>query len=136
MQKTWNILFFRAVLSYMSAVVLLSVIFLADGISMISCVFLLELPGLVIALEIIDYLLSKIDFRFRIAYLCAEFFLMYLCFLAFAYLGKWFGFSLIHLIMFSGIFFGLFLLLHLYDYLLLRTEADTINQKLLKRKNM
>lgn len=136
MQKNWNTLFFRAVLSYTSVVVLLSIIFLSHGAFLISCVFLLELLGLVISLEIIDYLLSKIEFRSRILYLCIEFSLMYLCFLAFSYLAKWFGFSIAHLLLSSGMFAGLFLLLHLYDYILLRTEADSINQKLLKGRDM
>jgi hypothetical protein len=99
-----------------------------------NCVFLLELLGLVISLEIIDYLLSRMEFRSKILYYCVEFLLMYLCFLAFSYLGRWFGFSAAHLLTFSGMLTGLFLLLHLYDYLLLRTEADSINQNLLKKR--
>lgn len=133
MQKNWNTLFFRAVYSYTSAVILLSVTFLFIGKDSIRCIFLLELLGLIVSLEGIDYFISKIEFHLRIAYLSAEFLLMYLCFLAFSYFGTWFGFRMEYIILFSGIFVVLFLLLHLYEYVFRRMEANKMNQNLKKR---
>lgn len=133
MQKNWSTLVFRAVLSYTSAVILLSVTFLFLGTDSIRCMFLLELLGLIVSLEGVDYFIGKIEFRHRIAYLSAEFLLMYLCFLAFSYFGTWFGFRMNHIILFSGIFVALFSLLHLYEYVFRRMEANKMNQNLQKR---
>ncbi len=136
MQKPWSVFVFRAALSYAAAVVLLSVLLLVGGDGEISCAFLLELLGLTAVIGGIDYLFGRIPFRSRLLYLCMELLSMYAGFLAFAYFGNWFGFSAIHLLAFSGMFLALFLLLHLYDHFMMRTEADRINRKLANRKTI
>ncbi len=134
MNKIWNTLLFRATLSFTLAVIFSALYNLATGHPQGDYLFLLEIFGLIVCLEIIDYALSYVPFHSRIIYLCTEFALMYVCFLLFSLLGHWFGFTFIKLIMFSSTFLIMFLLLHVYCHFLLKTEAIDINNNLIKRK--
>lgn len=134
MNKIWNTLLFRATLSFTLAVIFSALYNLATGHPQGDYLFLLEIFGLIVCLEIIDYALSYVPFHSRIIYLCTEFTLMYVCFLIFSFWGHWFGFSPTKLILFSSTFLVMFLLLHVYYHFLLKTEAIDINNNLIKRK--
>jgi hypothetical protein len=134
MNKIWNTLISRAALSFMSAVIFSALYNIATGHPQGDNIFLLEMFGLIVCLEIIDYALSNVPLHSRALYLCTEFAMMYVCFLIFSFSGHWFGFTPTRLILFSSIFLVLFLLLHVYDHFLLRTEANDMNNHLVKRK--
>jgi len=129
-----NTLLFRATLSFTLAVIFSALYNLATGHPQGDYLFLLEIFGLIVFLEIIDYALSYVPFHSKIIYLCAEFTLMYVCFLVFSFLGHWFGFTFRKLILFSCIFLVMFLLIHVYNHFLLNTEAIDINNHLTKKK--
>ncbi len=134
MNKLCNALVFRATLSFTLAVIFLALYNLATGQLQGDYLLLIEILGLTMCLEIIDYAVGYVSFHSRIIYLCAEFTLMYICFLLFSFLGHWFGFTFVNLIIFSGLFLVIFLLQHLYDHFLLKTEASEINNCLIKKK--
>lgn len=134
MKNNWSTFFFRAVFSYTLSVVLLSITLLFIKIDSIQCTFLLQLLFFVFSIEGVDYLISGVEFRYRIVYLSMEFILMYLCFLMFSYFGKWFVFVKSNVILFSCEFFIIFLFLHLYEYFRSQMEANDINQNLERRK--
>ncbi len=134
MNKPWNTLVFRATLSFTLAVIFLALYNLATGQQQGDYLLLLEILGLTMCLEFIDYAVGYIPFHSRIIYLCAEFTLMYICFLLFSLIGHWFGFTFVNLIIFSSLFLVIFSFQHIYDHFLLKTEAIEINNYLLKKK--
>ena len=134
MNKIWNVLVFRATLAFTLTVIFSALYNLATGYPQGDYLFLLEILGFIVFLEIIDNTLSYVSFHSRIIYQCAEFILMYVCFLIFSFLGHWFGFTFKKIIFFSSIFLIIFLLLHLYFHFLLKSESTDINNHLIKRK--
>ncbi len=134
MNKPWNTLVFRATLSFTLAVIFLSLYNLATGQPQCDYLLLLEIFGLTMCLEIIDYAVGYVPIHSRIIYLCVEFTLMYFCFLLFSILGHWFGLTFVNLILFSSLFLVIFSFQHMYDHFLLKTEAIEINNYLIKKK--
>lgn len=133
MNKIWHTHLFRATLSFTLAVIFSALYNLTTSHSHGDYLFFLELFGLIVCLEIIDYALGYIPFSSRIIYLFTEFGLMYICFLLFSLLGHWFGFTFIKVLFFSITFLAIFLLLHLYDHFLLKTQASEINDHLIRK---
>lgn len=134
MNKLWNTLVFRATLSFTLAVIFLALYNLATGQTQGDYLLLLEIFGLTMCLEIIDYAMGYVPFHSRIIYLCAEFTLMYICFLLFSLLGHWFSLTFVNLIIFSSLFLVIFSFQHIYDHFLLKTEIIEINNYLIKKK--
>ena len=134
MNKVWNTYISRVALTFTLAVIFTVLFNLINGNTQGDYVFLLELLGFITFIEIIDYLLTKFSFKSRVAYLSLEFTTMYICFLVFSFWGHWFNFTGVGIILFSFIFLILFLLVHLYYYFALKSEAETINNKLIKRR--
>lgn len=134
MNKTWNNLVSRATLTFTLAAVFTALYNLTADHPQGNYLFLIELLGFIVCLEVIDYALSYVPFPTRIIYLCAESALMYICFLIFGFFGHWFGFTTKNLVIFTITFLVMFLLLHKYDHFLLKSEATDINNKLDKRK--
>ncbi len=123
----------RLALTFSVAVVFSACFNLVNGNSAGDYAFILELLGLALGLGLIDTLSGRIEFHSRLAYICFELLLMYSVFLAFAYLGSWFGFTFVNILLFSAVFLLFYLLLHLYDYAVLRAKAKEINSGLNKR---
>ncbi|MBC3798132.1 DUF3021 family protein [Acetobacterium tundrae] len=134
MNKLQHTLVSRATLSFTLAVVFSALYNLSTNHLQCDYLFLLEILGLIVCLELIDYVFNHISFNSRILYLCTEYALMYVCFLIFSFIGHWFSFTSTNLIFFSSIFVIFFDLLHFYSYCLLKTEANNINNHLLKKK--
>lgn len=134
MNRIWNTLVFRASLSFTLAVIFSALYNLATGNTQGDYLFLLEIFGLIVFLEIIDYALTYVPFRSKVIYLCSEFSIMYICFLIFSFVGHWFGFSPAKLIFFSIVFLIMFLFMHIYHHFLIKTETRDINNHLIKRK--
>ena len=134
MNKVWNTYISRVALTFTLAVLFTVLFNLINGNTQGDYIFLLELFGFITFIEILDYLLTKFSFKSRLAYLSLEFTTMYIFFFAFSFWGHWFNFTGMGLILFSFIFLILFLLVHLYYYFALKSEAETINNKLIKRR--
>lgn len=123
----------RAALIFSLAVIFTVLINLLRGNTQGNYVFLLELLGFVVVLEIIDYFISKLRFPSRFIYIASEFTIMYVSFLIFSYWGHWFSFHVEHLIFFTFVFLALFSLVHFYYHITLNHEAAAINRKLMKK---
>ncbi|MFA9466686.1 MAG: hypothetical protein ACERKN_20685 [Velocimicrobium sp.] len=134
MNTLWNTLVFRATLSFTLAVIFLALYNLATGQPQGDYLLLLEIFGLTMCLEIIDYAVDYVPFHSRSTYLCAEFTLMYICFLLFSLLGHWFSLTFVNLIIFSSLFLVIFSFQHIYDHFLLKKEAIEINNYLINKK--
>ena len=134
MTKVFNTYANRAAYSFSFAVIFVTAFKLISGNAICNLLFFIELLGLIVCIELIDYILSKFQFKSRILYLTVEFCMMYVFFFIFSYLGQWFTFSLLSQSIFSCVFFLFFLLIHLYDHIILQNEATRINSKLKKRK--
>ena len=135
MSKVWDTYISRATLAFTLTTIFAAFYdFLNDKIQ-IDYLFIFVSLGFIVLLEIIDYFLSKLTLKSRMAYHFTEFSTMYICFLAFAYWGNWFRFSFGNITIFSIIFLLIFLLMHLYYYIVLRTDAAAINQKLMQKNS-
>lgn len=134
MNRMLNTFVARGTLTFTVAVVFVSIFNLANGQNSMEYFFLLEVLGFVACLEVLDFFFSWIPFPNRFLYVAAEFIVMYLCYLVFAFFGHWFGFSLGKLIMCSGVFLLLFVAIHLYYHLTLQRESSEINSRLQRRK--
>ena len=134
MNKVWNTYISRVTLTFTLSVLFTVIFNLINRNTQGDYIFLLKLFGFIAFIEIIDYLLTKFSFKSRLAYLSLEFTTMYFCFLVFSFWGHWFNFTGVGIILFSFIFLILFLLVHLYYYFALKSEAETINNKLIKRR--
>jgi hypothetical protein len=134
MNRMLNTFVARGTLIFTAAIVLIACFNLADGYTSIQYSFILEILALIVCLEILDFTFSKAEFRRRVLYLAAEFAVMYLCYLAFAWFGHWFGFSPDKLALGSAVFVFLFAAVHLYYHFELKLESREINSRL-KKKN-
>jgi hypothetical protein len=134
MKRALNTFVARGTLTFTVAVVFVSIYNLLFGQNSMEYFFLLEILGFVACLEVLDFFFSWIPFPNRFLYVGAEFIVMYLCYLVFAFFGHWFGFSLAKIMMGSGIFLVLFVAIHLYYHLILQRDSKEINSHLKKRK--
>lgn len=134
MNRMLNTFIARGTLIFTAAIVLIACFNLADGYTGIEYSFVLEILALIVCLEILDFAFSKAEFRSRVFYLAAEFAVMYLFYLAFAWFGHWFGFSPDKLVLGSAVFVFLFAAVHLYYHFELKLESREINNRL-KKKN-
>ncbi len=134
MNRLLNTYVARGTLTFTAAVVLVAGFNLANGQIGIEYSFLLEILGFLVCLEILDFAFSKTDFHSRVLYLAVEFAAMYLCYLAFAWFGHWFGFSPDKFALGTAAFVVLFAAVHLYYHFELKWESREINRRL-KKKN-
>ena len=133
MNKMWNVYLSRVAAAFTAAFVFTALFNLIQGNVQGDYIFLLELLGLIVVIEIIDYVMAKFQFKSQAMYFTSVFTVMYLCFLAFSYFGNWFRFTISHFFLFSLVFVILFWLLHLYYRFALESDATEINNKLKKR---
>nr|WP_319487750.1 DUF3021 family protein [uncultured Caproiciproducens sp.] len=135
MNKMWNVYLSRAAAAFTASFVFTALFNMMQGNMQGNYIFSLELLGFIVVIEIIDYVMAKFQFKSQAIYFISVFTLMYLCFLAFSYFGNWFRFTIGHFFLFSLVFVILFLLLHLYYRLALKSDAANINNKLKKRNS-
>lgn len=134
MKILFNIHVTRAAVTFSLVVAVVAAINLLGGNPQVDYVFLYEIMGMIAALEGIDCLIAKLQFRTRFAYTACEFVVMYSVYLACAYLGHWFGYRPENFILCTLVFLALFVLIHWSYHMALKNDADTINRRLTEKK--
>lgn len=90
----------------------------------------LELLGFIILLEVLDKLISKVNFKTYRAYFITTFIVMYSVYLAVGYVFHWFDFNVVNLIVVTIPFTLIFIGMHCYYRYLSKKEAEQINKLL------
>ena len=134
MRILFNIHVTRAAVTFSLTVVIVAAVNLLGGHPQADYVFLYEVMGMIAALEGIDCLISKLQFKTRFAYTACEFFVMYAVYLICAYLGRWCSFRLENFIICTLMFLALFVLIHWSYHMALKNDADAINRRLTEKK--
>jgi hypothetical protein len=130
MRILFNIHVTRAAVTFSLAVAVVAAVNLLGGHPQVDYVFLLEVMGMIAALEGIDCLIAKLQFKTRFAYTACEFIVMYAVYLVCAYLGHWCGFRFENFISCTLMFLALFALIHWLYHMALKNDADAINRGL------
>ena len=84
---------------------------------------------------VIDYLVGKINFNKYISHLCVETVFMYPFAIGVAIMGKWFGATVLNVVVYSLIYIGVMILIHCYFYYISRQQAEEINNLLKGMRN-
>lgn len=96
-------------------------------------VWLLQLLGYLIVVQIVNYLLNKVNFKSYFSYYIVENIIFYVMFIAVAYYFNWFSFNISNIIVNTIAFIVICGLTHYHFYKLDKEEADSINKELEKR---
>ncbi len=92
--------------------------------------FILEVGGFLLIAMVIDYLIGKINFNKYISHLCVETVLLYPFAIGVAILGKWFGVTLLNIVVYSLIYIVVMIFIHYYFYYISKQQAEEINNLL------
>ena len=84
---------------------------------------------------VIDYLVGKINFNKYISHLCFETVFLYPFAIGVAIMGKWFGATVLNVVVYSLIYIGVMILIHCYFYYISRQQAEEINNLLKGMRN-
>ena len=134
MKILFNIHVTRAAVTFSMAVIAVAAVNLLGGHPQADYVSLLEIMGMIAALEGIDCLIAKLQFKTRLAYTACEFVVMYAVYLVCAYLGRWCSFRFENFMICSLMFLALFALIHWSYHMALKKDADEINRRLTEKK--
>jgi hypothetical protein len=134
MRILFNIHVTRAAVTFSLSVAAIAAVNLLGGHSQVDYAFLYEVMGLIAALEGIDCLVAKLQFKTRFAYTACEFVIMYAAYLVCAYLGHWCGFRFDNFIICTLIFLVIFVLIRWSYHMALKKDADVINRRLTEKK--
>ena len=134
MKILFNLHVTRAAVTFSLAIVIVAIVNLLGGHPQADYVFLFEVMGMIAALEGIDCLIAKLQFKTRFAYTVCEFFVMYAVYLVCAYLGHWCDFRFENFIICTLMFLALFALIHWSYHMALKNDADAINRRLTEKK--
>lgn len=134
MRMLFNVHVTRAAVTFSLAVVAVAAVNLLGGHTRVEYVLLLEIMGFIAALEGIDCLISKLQFKTRFAYTICEFAVMYAAYLICVYLGQWCGFQFENFIICTLLFVALFVLIHWSYHMALKNDADAINRGLKEKQ--
>ena len=134
MRYLFNVHVTRAAVTFSLSVVIVAAVNLLSGHPQVDYFFLYEVMGMIAALEGIDCLIAKLQFKTRFAYTACEFVIMYAVYLACAYLWRWFGYRPENFVICTLIFVALFALIHWSYHMALKNDADTINRRLTEKK--
>ena len=77
-----------------------------------------------------DFLVGKINFNKYISHLCVETVFLYPFAIGVAIMGKWFGATVLNVVVYSLIYIGVMILIHCYFYYISRQQAEEINNLL------
>ena len=97
--------------------------------------FVLEVGGFLLIAMVIDYLVGKINFNKYISHLCVETVFLYPFAIGVAIMGKWFGATVLNVVVYSLIYIGVMILIHCYFYYISRQLAEEINNLLKGMRN-
>lgn len=92
--------------------------------------FILEAVGFLLIAMVIDYLVGKINFNKYISHLCVETVLLYPFAIGAAILGKWFGATVLNIVVYSLIYIVVMIFIHYYFYDISKQQAEEINNLL------
>lgn len=92
--------------------------------------FILEVIGFLIIAMVIDYLVGKINFNKYISHLCVETIVLYPFIIGVAILGKWFGITVLNIILYSIVYVAVMIIIHYYFYYMSKQQAEEINRLL------
>ncbi len=96
--------------------------------------FIIQLIVFLILIQIIDYFISKINFKNYLGYFTAANSIYYIVFLSFGYVFHWFGFRVSNIIMNTISFLIVTSFIHYHFHRLFAMEAEEINRLIDNRK--
>lgn len=122
-------------ISYTMAVICSSIVKVINyKDSGLSSLFLLELAGLLTIIGIVDFLITRINFKNWILPIGISFVVNYCIYLLVAYFFHWFGFRFSNILMFSLMYVAIFILLYYHTSKTMKQDEERINL-LLGQKN-
>ena len=133
MKILFNMHVTRAAVTFSLSVAAVAAANLLGGHPQVDYVFLYEIMGMIAALEGIDCLIAKLQFKTRFAYTACEFVVMYTVYLVCACLGHWFGYRPENFVICALMFLALFVLIHWSYHMALKNDADAINRRLTEK---
>jgi len=98
--------------------------------------FIFQLLGYLICIEIIDYLLSKVNFKNYITYFITGGVIYYAIFMGCGYIFHWFGFQITNIIYMTMMFVAVCGFIQYHFYRLFQQEAKEINEILRGKNNV
>lgn len=131
MERFRNIYLPSMAITFTAVILCVSVLNLIEGYEYQNNWWILEVFGYIVAMEFVDVLISKIEFKHYLSYFFTEAAVGYvLLFGVFGYVGNWFSYTPTRMIQVTVMYLLILAYVHYYFYRRAKSKADEINELL------